>query len=89
MADYFVVGEIYIGACKQGVPCHHCLSLDRGENFNSTKGHDIYTVIKDLVEDKSRKWTDEEVETITHLRGAYEAARLLKWKFTSPRNKAS
>lgn len=63
---------IIVGACKQGLPCKHCLSLDNGKTFKSEYGHDIYNLLKERISPKDKFYN--------HLRGMYEANSLIKYQ---------
>ncbi len=63
---------IIVGACKYGLPCKHCLSLDNGKTFKSEYGHDIYNLLKERISSKDKFYN--------HLRGMYEANALIKYR---------
>lgn len=71
--------SIYIGECKQGMPCKHCFSNNSGKTFSTQFGHDIYKYILSTIEPEILAKLKTSVN-FKHLRGMYTANTLLKYK---------
>lgn len=70
---------IVIGPCHQGIPCQHCFSQDNAKTFNPKYGHDIFAFVRDTTDPYVRSHIN-----FKHLRGMYDANKLLRYKPFTP-----